>query len=118
LFAFKRYDVVIDVEEYFNVSTFMAFCLGKKTIGFGNLWNRRIGYTYPVIYNDKQHTILTFLDLLKPLGIKTYIPEAMEPLLYKDKDTIKVDAFLKGFKLQACPSGRRASSFKLICMHT
>ena len=107
--AFKRYDVVIDVEEYFSISTFMALRMWKKTIGFGNLWNRKIGYTHPVMYNDKQHTILTFLDLLNPLGIKTYSPEAMETLVYHNKDTIKVDAFL----LSLVPH----PSF-LVCMHT
>jgi len=89
---------VIDVEEYFRISTFMALWLGKVTIGFGNLWNRSIGYTNPVIYNDQQHTILTFLDLLKPLGIKPYVPEAMEPLIFQNKDTIKVNKFLENIQ--------------------
>jgi ADP-heptose:LPS heptosyltransferase len=107
LLSFKKYDVVIDAEEYFKTSTFMALRSGKKTIGFGNLWNRRIGYTDPVMYNDRQHTILTFLDLLKPLGIKPYVPETMEPLIYTPKDTVKVDAFLHAL------DGNR-----VVCMHT
>ena len=105
--AFRKYDIVIDVEEYFKVSTFLALWLGKKTIWFGNLWNRRVGYTNPVIYNDHQHTIVTFLDLLGPLGIKASIPEAMEPLVYKEKDTIKVQNFLSQFP-----------TCSIICMHT
>jgi len=109
--SFKSYDIVIDVEEYFRISTFMALWLGKVTIGFGNLWNRSIGYTNPVIYNDQQHTILTFLDLLKPLGIKPYVPEAMEPLIFQNKDTIKVNKFLENIQPATW-------NVQLVCMHT
>lgn len=111
ILSFKKYDVVVDMEEYFKISTFIALRSGKTAIGFGNLWNRKIGYTNPVMYNDRQHTVMTFLDLLKPLGIKTYIPDSMEPMEYQYKDTIRVDEFLGGLKLWTL-------NFKLICMHT
>ena len=107
LLACKQYDIVIDVEEYFKISTFMALLMGKKTIWFGNLWNKRLGYTDPVMYNDRQHTILTFLDLLKPLWIIPYVPQTMEPLVYREKDTIKVDIFLD-----------KHMGDRLLCMHT
>lgn len=107
LLSFKKYDIVIDVEEYFRTSSFFALRTGKVSSGFGNLRTRKIAYTDPVIYNDHQHTILTFLDLLKPLHVKTYAPEAMEPLVYAEKDTVKVDGFLRQFVWNY-----------LVCMHT
>jgi len=107
LFSFKKYDIVIDVEEYFRISAFMALWLGKKTIGFGNMWSRKVAYTNPIIYNDQQHTILTFLDLLKPLDIKIYIPQTMEPLIYYPKDEKKVVSFLDQYPHK-----------KFVCMHT
>gem|GEM_PF-4309297 len=58
-------------------------------------------------YNDSQHTVLTFLDLLRPLGIKTYIPKIMESLKYTEKDTVKVNKFLSQW-----------AGSTILCMHT
>ena len=66
---FKKYDLVIDMEEYLNVSSIIAFFVGKRRIGFSRGIRANL-YTDKVGYNDKQHVVYTFLDLLKPLGIK------------------------------------------------
>jgi ADP-heptose:LPS heptosyltransferase len=40
--SFKKYDLVIDVEEYFRTSTLMALWLGKVSIGYSNLKIRKL----------------------------------------------------------------------------
>lgn len=106
LFAFKRYDIVIDAEEYFMFSAFMSLRLGKINIWYNNIYVRSLAYVYGIEYNDKQHSLLTTLDLLKKIGIPYEIPRAMEALNYTDSDMIKVDNFLSEFP----------GTF--ICMHT
>ena len=105
--SFKKYDLVIDVEEYFRTSTLMALWLGKVSIGYSNLKIRKLWYTDPVYYQDQQHTILTFLDLLNPLGIKWEAPKALEKYHYKTDKLDLVDQLLH----------QHRSSYKIV-MHT
>jgi heptosyltransferase-2 len=105
--SFKKYDIVIDTEEYFMISAFMSLWSWKINCWFTNIKVRRLAYNNWIIYNDKQHSVLTCLDLLKSIWIDYKIPDALEPLKYTDKDKIKVDEFLKWLKYS-----------KLICMHT
>ena len=67
---FRKYDLVIDMEEYLNISSIMSFSLGKNRIGY-NHGVRSLLYTKTIPYNDKQHVVYTFLDLLKLLNIKS-----------------------------------------------
>ncbi len=105
--SFKKYDIVIDTEEYFMISAFMSLRLGKINCGFTNIKVRWLAYNTWIIYNDKQHSCLTCLDLIKAIWIDYKIPKSLEPLSYKESDKTKVDEFLKWLKYS-----------KLICMHT
>ncbi len=107
IFSFKKYDIVIDVEEYFMISAFMSMRLGKINIWYNNIKIRWLAYNSSIKYNDKQHSIITTLDLMKKIWIDYNIPLNMELLKYTDKDKIKVDDFLKNIK-----------EYKIICMHT
>ncbi|MFA5747953.1 MAG: glycosyltransferase family 9 protein [Candidatus Absconditabacterales bacterium] len=111
IFSFKKYDIVIDAEEYFKISSFVSLLVGKITIGYNNLWIRKLAYTDPIHYIPNEHNLINCISLLNPLGVKTYKPDFMEPLKYLEKDKIKVDNFLKNSSLVT-----RHSS--LICLHT
>jgi len=65
----RKYDLVIDMEEYLNISAIIAFFTGKGRIGYSHGIRSSL-YSETIDYNDKQHVVYTFLDLLKPLGIK------------------------------------------------
>lgn len=105
--SFKKYDIVIDTEEYFMISAFMSLWLWKINCWYTNIKIRWLAYNNWIVYNDKQHSCITCLDLIKAIWINYKIPEALEPLKYVDKDKVKVDEFLKWL-----------SYSKLICMHT
>ncbi len=94
---FKKYDLVIDMEEYLNVSSIIAFFAGKRRIGFSHGIRSNL-YTDKIIYNDKQHVVHTFLDLLKPLGIKKKAGR-LNKLNYSANDKKNVDSLLKKFNI-------------------
>jgi len=89
---FKKYDLVIDMEEYLNISAIIAFFTGKERIGYSHGIRSNL-YSETVPYNDKQHVVHTFLDLLKPLGIKKTV-EKLPKLNYSLKDKQKMDSLL------------------------
>lgn len=94
---FKKYDLVIDMEEYLNISSIIAFYTGKERIGYSHGIRSNL-YTKTVPYNDKQHVVYTFLDLLKPLGIKKTI-DKLSRLNYSNDDKNKIDRLLKNYKI-------------------
>ncbi len=63
----KRYDLVIDMEEYLNVSALLSYALGSYRVGFSR-GARSMIYHKKVHYNDQQHVVLTFLDEIKSVG--------------------------------------------------
>ena len=81
-YNFRKFDIVIDMEEYLNISSLLSFFLGKQRIGYSHGARSRI-YNLRVDYNDKQHALKTFLDLAKPLGAKE---ERIVKLKYSEKD--------------------------------
>ena len=94
---FRKYDLVIDMEEYLNISSIISFSLGKNRIGY-NHGVRSLLYTKTAPYNDKQHVVYTFLDLLKPLGIKKTVEE-LSRLNYSNNDKNNVNKLLKNYKI-------------------
>lgn len=107
IFSFKKYDLVIDTEEYFKLSWLLSIWLGKISTWFSSLIIRWLSYNLPIKYNDNQHSILTVIDLISNFWIKYKIPENMEKLVYLDNDKIKVDDFLKNYHWK-----------KIICIHS
>ena len=66
--SYSRYDVVIDMEEYLNISSVMALFSGRRTIGFAH-GVRSLLFDAKVVFSDKQHMVKSFEDLLTPLEI-------------------------------------------------
>ena len=69
----------IDGEPYAFFSAIAAFLLGRKSTGFATC-KRSFLYTHPVSYNNEQHVIKTYGDLL---GV---IPTALIPITYSSDD--------------------------------
>ncbi|MAE43373.1 glycosyl transferase [Candidatus Woesearchaeota archaeon] len=93
----KKYDLVIDMEEYLNISSIIAFFAGKERVGYRHGIRSSL-YTKKVDYNDKQHTSETFLDLVRVLNINHNL-KSLEKLDYSKKDKNTVDKFLKNKKM-------------------
>jgi len=94
---FKKYDLVVDMEEYLNISSVISFFAGKRRIGFSHGMRSNL-YTDKVHYNDKQHAVYTFLDLLKPLNIKKNVKKLPNPG-YSANDKKNADSLLKKFSI-------------------
>ena len=73
---FRRYDVVLDCEPFLNISALITWWMSKVSIGFSNQTRSRL-YNVKVPYNDNQHVVLTYCDLL---WFKFDIPATLEPL--------------------------------------
>lgn len=93
----RKYDLVIDMEEYLNISAIIAFYTGKERIGYSHGIRSKL-YTETVDYNDRQHVVYTFLDLLKPLGIKKTV-NSLPKLNYSINDKKNIDNLLKKFNI-------------------
>ncbi|PIN70369.1 glycosyl transferase [Candidatus Woesearchaeota archaeon CG11_big_fil_rev_8_21_14_0_20_43_8] len=66
---FKKFDMVFDTEPFLRISAIMAWFTGKKIIGFdGSV--RSLLYSVRVPYNDRQHVVQVYLDMLREIGIK------------------------------------------------
>jgi ADP-heptose:LPS heptosyltransferase len=72
----KRYDLVIDMEEYLNISALMAYAVGKHRVGYSH-GGRSLIYHRQVPYNDRQHAAQTILDLIRALGSKEMVKELL-----------------------------------------
>jgi len=94
---FKKYDVVIDTEPYFNISAIIGWFLGKNVIGFKGLF-RDMLYDFKIEYYDRAHAVYNFCNLLNPFEI-SYKPERLVPLKYLKKDMENVDKLLKEYSL-------------------
>ena len=96
IFQPKSYDLVIDTEDFSNISAMISRWVGKISIGFGYLLRSR-AYNYAIKFNDKQHYVYIFAKLLEPLGIKKK-PRRLVPLKYDKKEKKKVDQLLNKYK--------------------
>jgi ADP-heptose:LPS heptosyltransferase len=69
----RRYDLVIDFEQFIKLSTIIAFASGARDrIGFNTDGQRRGWlYTTRVVYTDSEHMSRIFARLLRPLEIDT-----------------------------------------------
>lgn len=88
----RKYDVVIDMEEYLNISALVSFFVGKYSVGYSHGIRSSL-YSAKVKYNDQQHASSTFFDLVKALGIKGSV-EKLERLNFTKSDQRVVDLAL------------------------
>ena len=93
----RSYDLVIDMEEYLNISALISFALGKQRLGYDHGIRAKI-FHQTVVYNDRQHASQTFMDLLKPLGIKKKVAKLL-PLQSSETDKKRVKELLEGLKV-------------------
>ncbi|MEK6892123.1 MAG: glycosyltransferase family 9 protein, partial [Nanoarchaeota archaeon] len=94
----KKYDLVVDMEEYLNVSAIISFFAGKEIVGYSHGSRAKL-YDYKVKYNDKQHVVQTFLDLVRKINI-IYGTNELPKLQYSKTDENKVNKFLKNNKIK------------------
>src|SRR3989344_1350539 len=94
----KRYDLVIDMEEYLNISAILSFFAGKNIVGYSHGARAKL-YDYKVKYNDKQHAVETFLDLARAVDAE-YDINKLPKLNYSKSDRNKVDRFLNDNKVK------------------
>ena len=95
----KKYDLVIDMEEYLNISAIISFFVGNRVIGYSHNSRAKL-YANKVRYNDKQHAVQTFLDLVRTLD-SDYTTNKLPKLSFSKKDKKLVDAFLKNNKIKS-----------------
>lgn len=93
---YQKYDIAIDCEPFTSFSAVVARLAAKTTIGFAGL-KRDSLYDYKIRYNDRQHVVKTFCDLLRPLGIEKN-PARLEPLVYGEKTEKKINEFLGPYR--------------------
>ena len=72
------------MEEYLNISTIIGFFAGKTMIGFEGGPREKL-YTKSICYNDKQHTVDTFMDLVRLVKADMKI-HTLVSLEYSKKD--------------------------------
>jgi ADP-heptose:LPS heptosyltransferase len=70
----RRYDLVIDFEQFIKLSAIIAYLSGApERIGFNTDGQRRGWlFTTRVVYTDSEHMRGIFIRLLRPLGIDSY----------------------------------------------
>ncbi len=88
-----KYDLVVDMEEYLNISAIISFFTGKKRIGFSHNSRSKL-YDIRVKYNDKQHAVQTFVDLVRKLDF-VYDANKLPKLNFSENDKKFVDKFLR-----------------------
>lgn len=89
----NEYDLVIDLEEYLNVSALISFFIGRFRVGYDHGARSKI-YHQKVRYNAKQHCVQTFVDAVKSLGVRADV-KRLHKLHYSSKDRKFVDSLLK-----------------------
>ena len=92
-----KYDLVIDMEEYLNISAILAFKLGKYAVGY-NHGTRAKCYNKTITYNDMQHCSETFADLVRAIDTKVTIKELL-PLHISKSDRETVNSLIKKEKI-------------------
>lgn len=75
---FHSYDLIVDTEPYLNISALSGWYLGKYRIGFSH-GVRSLTYSKRIRFNDQQHEVFTFMDLVRPLGVLAH-PEKLVAL--------------------------------------
>ncbi len=90
---FRKFDLVVDMEEYLNVSAIISFFAGKYRVGYSHNVRAKL-YHEKVKYNDNQHAMETFLDLVRKVNAD-FKAEKLLSLNYSEQDKERVDGFLK-----------------------
>ncbi len=115
LHLFRKYDLSFDCEPYLNLSAILSFLISKVQVGFDYGIRSRL-YNKKVVYNDKQHVVQTYVDLLSDFDV-TKKPNQLVHLSYPlsakrkvfeifSKNKIAKTDFLVGFCVGSAESGQ------------
>ena len=106
----RRYDTVIDFEQFIKLSAIIAYLSGaRERIGFNTDGQRRGWlYTTRVVYTDSEHMRGIFSRLLRPLQIDPSLP--VLKLTVEPEETARAEAFL-------AEHGVARGRFPLIAVH-
>ena len=106
----RRYDTVIDFEQFVKISAVIGFLTGaRERIGFNTDGQRRgFLYTTRVVYTDSEHTSALFARLLRPFGITGALPPAT--LRVEASERRRVRDFLAG-------AGVEPERFPVVVVH-
>jgi len=106
----RRYDTVLDFEQFVKISTIIAFLSGaRQRIGFNTDGQRRgFMYTTRVVYTDSEHMSVIFARLARPLGVEGPLPAVS--LKVRDDERSKVRDFL-------ARAGVAPGHFPLVAVH-
>ena len=93
----RHFDVSVDTEPFFRLSALLGLFFAGRRVGFSHSI-RSLLYTDRVEFDDRQHEVLTFLDLSKKLGAY-YKPKELISLNYSEDDKKVVDKIIKENKI-------------------
>jgi len=88
----RKYDLVIDMEEYLNISAIISFFSGRRVAGYSHNSRAKL-YDIKIKYNDGQHAVQTFLDLVRTLDI-VYDIDKLPKLNFSKHDKNFINRFL------------------------
>ncbi|MBD3164396.1 hypothetical protein GF323_04295 [Candidatus Woesearchaeota archaeon] len=89
---FRKFDLVIDLEEYLNASAVMSFFLGKQRVGFSTGIRSKL-YNSAKDYDGQQHVVDTFLGLVKIIDVKPV--NSLPRLSYNKEIEEKIQAIMR-----------------------
>jgi len=107
--VFKKFDLVIDMEEYLNISAIFSFLIGKQAIGFKGRLRENL-YTKSIKFNDKKHNMETFLDLARVLGVDH---KGLVKLNYSNKDQNNIKKYIKGKTVGIVPGAAESAKSRI-----
>tara|TARA_Y100000310_G_C20631524_1_gene788903 strand:- start:787 stop:1815 length:1029 start_codon:yes stop_codon:yes gene_type:complete len=90
---YRKYDVVIDMEEYLNISAIISFFAGNFRVGYDHGSRSKI-FNKKIKYDDDQHLAQTYFDLISLIGIRGEV-SGLEKLNYSKEDRNRVDNIIK-----------------------
>jgi heptosyltransferase-2 len=88
----NKFDLVVDMEEYLNISSIIALFVGTKRVGYSH-GIRSLLYTDKVVYDDSQHVTETFSELVRKVGAKHSVSK-LEKLIINTNDKKVVENLL------------------------
>lgn len=102
----KKFDLVIDFEQFLNISSIIAYFLGKYRIGFSNKTRARHKlYHYFISCNEKDHILDQFYELARVVGLHKK-DLSIETFDFIRGDNL-VDSFLKDIGIVSGKKGKR-----------
>lgn len=91
------FDLAFDLEPYMNLSALLGWWLSRSVSGFSHGSRSKL-YAYKTDFNDKQHEVLTYMDLARSFGVID-IPKELVQLVYSVDDLSFVNKLLNELRV-------------------